>query len=297
MDNLINIAIIGTGQAAATPFTTDLPTDALLEPLSAENRERLLLLAAGSASIYRRAAYIPALFPEPLPTAEPEDQPYCSPRIEQYLENLLKETPPGEVLLETLQLMRQAQLLLPARLLPLALDIKKSHAIHRAHIYPLLGKRGLWLSQFQAEWAWVQHYNEQEIPPPSLLKKIGQQECENLVTYNIEHEESWQNLIGNLPKPWSTTFSNLFLQKFGAHLPKEKENETHIYSYQTPWYHTLIEAATAIPPECFSIALEICQPLTIKGMHIYEQRTWNNQLEQFRDIIKMRQQIREELQG
>jgi hypothetical protein len=295
MDNLVNIAIIGTGQAAATPFTTDLPTDALLEPLSAENRERLLLLAAGSASIYRRAAYIPALFPEPLPTAEPEKQPYCTPRIEQYLENLLKETPPGEVLLETLQLMNLAHLLLPARLLPLALDIKKSHAIHRAHIYPLLGKRGLWLSQFQAEWTWAQHYNEQEIPPPSLPQKTNQQEGEKLVTNSIEHEESWLDLISNLPKPWSPTFSIFFLQKFGEHLPKEKD--THVYSYQNPWYRALTEVATAIPPESFSVALEICQPLTAKGINAYEQRTWNNQIKRFCDIINMRQQIREELKG
>jgi hypothetical protein len=295
MDNLVNIAIIGTGQAATTPFTTDLPTDALLEPPTTETPEHLLLLAAGSASIYRRAAYVPALFPEPLAITEPEQLPYCSPTIEHYLENLLKETPPGEVLLEILQLMGQAHLLLPARLLPQALNIKKSHAIHRAHIYPLLGKRGLWLSQFQAGWAWVHQYNEQEIQLPSLLQKTSQQECENLVTYSIEHEEAWQNIVGNLPKPWSTTFSNFFLQKLGENLPKEKD--THIHSYQNPWYSTLIEAATSIAPACFSIALETCQPLTGKETTTYELRTWNSQIKHFRDIIKMRQQIREELKG
>jgi Family of unknown function (DUF5691) len=293
MDNLVNIAIIGTGQAATTQFTTDLPTDALLEPSTTENVEHLLLLAAGSASIYRRAGYVPALFPEPIAATEPEEQAYCSPTIEQYLENLLRETT-GEVLLETLQLMGQAHLLLPARLLPWALHIKKSHAKHRAHIYPLLGKRGLWLSQFQAEWAWVHQQNDQEIPLPPLPQKTHLQEDEKLVAYNIEHEEKeWQNILGNLPKPWSLAFSSFFLQKLSEHSQTVKDASY----YQSPWYSTIREAATAIPPGCFNIALETCEQLPKKDLTSHIQRTWNNQIKQFCDIIKMRQQIREELKG
>ncbi|HEY4384568.1 MAG TPA: DUF5691 domain-containing protein [Ktedonobacteraceae bacterium] len=161
MDTLVNTAIIGTGQVPTTSLASELPTDELAEQLATEDSEHQLLLAAGILGIYRRAGYTPAFFPEQPVIVEPEEQRHCPETIEHELKSLLKETP-GPILLEALQLMQQAHLLLPMKLLPLALSIGRSYQEHRALAYPLLGKRGLWLSQFQAEWAWVGHYAQQQ---------------------------------------------------------------------------------------------------------------------------------------
>ncbi len=165
METLVNTAIIGTGQVPAAQFGTDLPIDEIIEQLAIESPEQQLLLAAGSASIYQRAGYVPAQFPEQPVVAEPEELPYCSTKVEKHLESLLSATTEASldtVLQEALHLMQEAHLLLPARLLPLALNLKRSGQKHHALLYPLLGKRGLWLSQFQDAWAWVGQYTEQQ---------------------------------------------------------------------------------------------------------------------------------------
>ncbi|HTK08881.1 MAG TPA: DUF5691 domain-containing protein [Ktedonobacteraceae bacterium] len=161
MDTLVNTAIIGTGQVPTTSLVSELPAATLAEQLATEDPEHQLLLAAGILGIYRRAGYTPAFFPEQPVIAEPEERRHCPETIEHELKSLLKETP-GPILLEALQLMQQAHLLFPAKLLPLALNIGRSYQEHRALAYPLLGKRGLWLSQFQTEWAWVGHYAQQQ---------------------------------------------------------------------------------------------------------------------------------------
>ena len=159
MDTLVNIAIIGTGQMPTTSLSSELPIAAIADQLATQDSEHQLLLSAGIMSVYHRAGYAPASFPQQLAGTEPEELRPCPADLESPLTQVFQETS-GPVFLETLHLMRDAQILLSPRLLPLALNIGHSHEDYHSLIYPLLGKRGLWLSQFQTNWAWTRRYEE-----------------------------------------------------------------------------------------------------------------------------------------
>src|SRR5262249_32278211 len=45
----------------------------------------------------------------------------------------------------------------------------------------------------------------------ALIQEAGQQKSEALVTYSIEQEQEWKDLVELLPTPWSPSFSDFLL--------------------------------------------------------------------------------------
>lgn len=154
MHPIINIAMAGTSRQERARFTTGTPLDDVIAGLPEDEVERSFLLSAGAWAIYRQAGML-AQNAEAHTPAAPETLRECSPEAALLLSRLLN----GEqsaLLPEALARMRQQSLRLPFHLLPLALNTTGKEA--RAAIFPLLGERGRWLSQFNYTWRWVSNY-------------------------------------------------------------------------------------------------------------------------------------------
>jgi Family of unknown function (DUF5691) len=153
MRDILATALAGTAQAGATTTpATGTEVDSLIAALPEGDAERRLLLAAGSASIYRAAGYVPdSLADAPAPTPD-ETLPACSPGAADLLRTLLSAGK-NELLREALERTCLAGLRLPPDLLPAALDIRDDRV--RAALFPAVGERGRWLAGFNKAWSWV----------------------------------------------------------------------------------------------------------------------------------------------
>ncbi|MGO8951501.1 MAG: DUF5691 domain-containing protein [Ktedonobacterales bacterium] len=149
MDPMVQAALVGTRVKGTVDITTGTAIDSL--PVPPGDKERALLLQAGARSIYAMAGYIPAEVAAPeAPLAE--DLTICSPLVAELLKLLLDGTE-DELQILAFRRMRDARLVLAPELLPKALDTRDKEK--RRLLHPLLGRRGLWLSQFNPAWAWV----------------------------------------------------------------------------------------------------------------------------------------------
>ncbi|HEU5378456.1 MAG TPA: DUF5691 domain-containing protein [Ktedonobacteraceae bacterium] len=155
MDPIVTTALVGTARQGSVNPATGTPVDALIEGLSESEAERRLLLSAGAWAIYRQAGQQPqriAAIPEP---ARPETLRACTPEATLLLSRLLNGEQ-ADLLPEALTLLGRAGKYLPYHLLPVMLS--KTGKELRASLFPVLGERGLWLSQFNSAWHWVQNY-------------------------------------------------------------------------------------------------------------------------------------------
>jgi hypothetical protein len=154
-DPIVAIALAGTSRQEQVNFATDTPVDALLAELPESEVERTFLLSAGAWAIYRQAGTQARQSTETCTTAGAEILRECSPEAALQVSRLLVGDQ-SALLPEALERLRQKGLRLPFRLLPLALNVSGKET--RAAIFPLLGERGRWLSQFNPAWKWVNNY-------------------------------------------------------------------------------------------------------------------------------------------
>ncbi|MGH2509350.1 MAG: DUF5691 domain-containing protein, partial [Ktedonobacteraceae bacterium] len=155
MDSIVTTALVGTARQEHVYVATGTSVDALIDGLSTGEGERKLLLSAGAWAVYRQAGYRPqhiAAVPEP---AQPESLRACSPAAALLLSRLL-DGEHADVLLEALRRLREVGVYLPHHLLPLALN--KISKKQRSALFPVLGERGRWLSQFYPSWDWVRDF-------------------------------------------------------------------------------------------------------------------------------------------
>lgn len=155
MDPIVTTALVGTARQEHVNIATGTPVDALIDGLSASENERKLLLSAGTWAVYRQAGQQPhqiATAPEP---AALETLRVCTPQAALLLSHLLNDEH-ADVLSEALHRLREVGMRLPHHLLPLALT--KINKGQRAALFPVLGQRGHWLSQFNSSWDWVRDY-------------------------------------------------------------------------------------------------------------------------------------------
>ncbi len=163
-DPIVTIALAGTSRQEHVTLSTGTPVDALLTELPEGEIERAFLLGAGARAIYRQAGKRAQQFDETPAPAVDERLPACSAGTALLLSRLLTGEH-GELLPEALARMSQQGLRLPFHLLPVALDTTQKET--RAALFPLLGARGRWLSQFRSSWQWVHHYlgiNDESLP-------------------------------------------------------------------------------------------------------------------------------------
>jgi hypothetical protein len=155
MQSLLSTALVGTAQAGASTPATGTEADALIAALSEANTERRLLLAAGTAAVYRTAGYVPETISD-APVPAPDDTPpICSPHVAELLLALLAGRK-HELIREALDRLGRAGLRLPPDLLPVALDTHEAEV--RATLVPVIGERGRWLASFNNAWNWVNDY-------------------------------------------------------------------------------------------------------------------------------------------
>jgi hypothetical protein len=154
-DALLALAIVGTSRHGQVDPITGTPVDPLIAALPDGEQERTLLLSAGTRAIYLQAgqqAHKGPQLPEP---AASEILPVCSNEAAMLL-SLLLNGEYTDLLPEALERLHQVGKRLPYHLLPVALA-KKEKAL-QALIFPVLGKRGLWLSRLRLSWKWTQHF-------------------------------------------------------------------------------------------------------------------------------------------
>ena len=167
------IALAGTSRQEHITFTTGTPVDALLAKLPEGEAERTFLLEAGAWAVYRQAGARAQQAGEVPAPAIAETLRECSAGAALLISRLLA----GEqdaLLPEALAHLRQQGLRLPFRLLPLALNTTNKET--RTALFPLLGERGHWLSQFNQSWKWVNNYlASEQVGLPTDAESIWQE--------------------------------------------------------------------------------------------------------------------------
>lgn len=151
----VTTALVGTARQEQADVTTGALVDRLIVELPAGEFERRLLLQAGTWATYRQAGEMaPHLDEIPAPAPD-ETLPVCSQSIARLLHSMLL----GEhedVLPTALHYLHEAGLRLPHELLPQALSVRTTAL--QAAVFPVLGERGIWLSQFNPAWSWVKNF-------------------------------------------------------------------------------------------------------------------------------------------
>ena len=159
MDPIVTTALVGTARQGQVKPATGTSVDTLIAALPEGEVERKLLLAAGALALYRQAGKRPVQIetaPEP---AGPETLRVCSPEAALLLSRFLSGEQ-TELLPAVLDKMRLLGLRLPYNLLPEALETNQK--VLRKALFPVLGQRGLWLSQLNSSWDWVRNYLSDE---------------------------------------------------------------------------------------------------------------------------------------
>lgn len=155
MDPIVTTALVGTARQEGVSLATGTHVDAFIDGIAGYSDERKLLLSAGALAVYRQAGQLAQQIltvPEP---AAPETLRACPPATALLLSRLLNGEQ-AELLPEALTRLREAGVYLPYHLLPLALS--KTGKELRSVLFPVLGARGRWLSQFNSAWKWVGNF-------------------------------------------------------------------------------------------------------------------------------------------
>jgi hypothetical protein len=153
--DVITTALVGTAQRDRANISTGTPIDVFISKLPEGTPERALLLSAGAWAVYRQAGQRAEHLTGLVEPSKAEQLEVCSHAVSRLLYNMFLGVH-HDVLSEALEWLRTAGLRLPFELLPLALNIQPQAM--RSAVHPVLGERGLWLSQFNPDWAWVQNY-------------------------------------------------------------------------------------------------------------------------------------------
>ncbi len=155
--NLVTCALLGTERQAPELPAGDDALGQLFGRLDGEDREGLLLRAAGVTALWRRAGHLLAHDPQPLPSpCEPDAAPACGPRARQHLALLLQGRDADPVImLEWLETLGAAGQRVPDECLPALLDAGARRTDLRPALLPVLGRRGRWLAQHNADWSYA----------------------------------------------------------------------------------------------------------------------------------------------
>jgi hypothetical protein len=148
-NDMVSTALLGTARNAA-PGSLSRLLDPLLAGTDAEFR---LLRAAGISEVVEAAAQQPQISSSPMLAPSPSDpsQIASASELTPLLARLFEE---GRPLLieEACELLADASLCLPSRLIPRALELGRNTSSLRAALRPVLGKRGAWVAAQNPAW-------------------------------------------------------------------------------------------------------------------------------------------------
>ncbi|MBO0358696.1 hypothetical protein J0X19_12125 [Hymenobacter sp. BT186] len=145
---LLRVALLGTRQSGEpVPAVFDTAT------ASTDDREKQLLLAAGTLALMRRAGYQPPVVATPAPVpALPDPVPPLGPLGTTCLQRMLLDAQHPEMLPEYLQQIAAAGRRVPDSLLPYLLRHAAGSSETVAVLAPVAGTRGRWLAALNPAW-------------------------------------------------------------------------------------------------------------------------------------------------
>jgi Family of unknown function (DUF5691) len=165
MQSLISLALAGTANTQSIP-NDGSPSANMIASLVGLTVQQQLLLQAGAEAIYRQAGRLPApgnVLPEP---ALSEDEPECTEVAADFIRSVLRDVLYTSVLIESLQRLHAVGKRLPFTMLDDILQWADTDYKQNA-VRPVLGHRGVWLSSFKSDWAWVADplHDADSLPP------------------------------------------------------------------------------------------------------------------------------------
>jgi hypothetical protein len=252
MDNLLKTAIVGTAQVAGNiELTTGTQVDMLSRQLPSGERERNILLTAGSLEIYRLAGQRTQKRADQLEQAQPEQLPLCSEQAALLLETLLVwQYQP--LLPEALERLQASQRRVPYRLLPRLLQYGSKHKAPRAALLTVMGERGPWLAQQNPEWKWAIRYRADENESTENSLPDGIEEAVQKLQQNTDQLEQRHQLLASMPTHahWSLQFSLDYIT-FEKKLAEMGLTPVH----NAEWTKAIMLARTALHPDSLDYAL------------------------------------------
>ena len=149
-NTLVKIGLIGTDRSK---ISDDMTRELRRMGIEAEDPARLILEAAATMSMMRKAGTIPREFKEDLPPAPEKIQTdICGKRAVQYLNMILRRNDLA-ILSEFLTTLKKYKKSLPPEALPIILDKAiKAPALWQS-LQPALGDRGRWLMAQNPDWS------------------------------------------------------------------------------------------------------------------------------------------------
>lgn len=153
MEDLLKIALVGTGRASADP--PESPVAGLAEAISEADPQSRMLTHAALRTVYETAGRQASSVAE-LPEPAPEDTTAsCTDGAVDTVLGFFRMVHSGlpDLALEAASLLTSQGQSIPPHRLPEFLDACPPSL--RDAFRPLVGERGRWLAQFNSEWSWV----------------------------------------------------------------------------------------------------------------------------------------------
>lgn len=161
--DLVTCVLLGTERQAPDLQSGAEALGQLLSRLESEDREGVLLRAAGVMALWRRAGGLIQRDERPLPSScAPDAAPVCGSLASQHLA-LLLQSHFAELLPEWLTMLGAAGRRVPEEWLPALLDLGARRAELRSALLPVLGQRGRWLAQYNDDWSYASEANDETL--------------------------------------------------------------------------------------------------------------------------------------
>jgi len=154
LDELVKVALVGTGRDSSPPPAAGEPLDAALEAVKSGSAEARLLGAAAIASAYERCGCTPIAAEHRPQAATTDTLSPCSPHAGQILSMLLADggAHKAPLVAEWLGHAVRAHRRAPHRLLPKLLDYAASRRDVREQVAHVADARGQWLARQNPAW-------------------------------------------------------------------------------------------------------------------------------------------------
>lgn len=152
---VVSAALVGTERQPFKPLTASGTLGQVLTALTHQPTEGALLKAVAAISLHQQAGWLPENDVSPKQEPCPVDQwPRCSARASRFLQHILQGQY-AQLLPEWLAAATRFQHRVPEMLLPQLLDLGRQQRDLRAAILPVLGQRGRWLANQNADWRYA----------------------------------------------------------------------------------------------------------------------------------------------
>jgi hypothetical protein len=141
---------------------------------------------------------------------------------------------------------------------------------------------------------WLKHDPEDSDEYIELFKLLPQDRAEQHILSHMFAGTVWIEELIALPPPWSSSFSRSCLQTLQQNAVElAKNNNNYTYYYKAAELMNTI--ATALPPDCFDIALAEWTFSTDSKDNNWYAKYWNDQVNNLKTLLRLRTKIQKEI--